>query len=378
MTKKRFLGHLQAQADNKADQNFCVICQDPFEIGVLTICGHQYCKDCIQIWWKQHRNCPTCKKHLSPLDFHQITYKPQELRAQEETSAAPSEDGSPGESSSSSPSRSSIYSSASNVTLTAIKSVDLPGDSYGVKIDMISRHLLWLRQSDPTTKSIIFSQYRDFLTVLGSAFRSHRIGFADISSKNGIEQFRNDPAKECFLLHAKADSSGLNLVNATHVFLCEPLVNAAIELQAIARVHRIGQRRATTVWMYLVADTVEEAIYDISVERRLAHMRRSTKSSTDVSRAVTPSPEVVEEEKLDKANSSLLQSGPISGLLTTGKSGGEMVEKGDLWNCLFGKGRRSGGVPFSLDGASDGPAAREMGAFLRAEAADDRRHAARR
>ena len=40
--------------------------------------------------------------------------------------------------------------------------------------------------------------------------------------------------KECFFLHAKAHSSGLNLVNATHVFLCEPLINTAIELQCVS------------------------------------------------------------------------------------------------------------------------------------------------
>ncbi len=51
---------------------------------------------------------------------------------------------------------------------------------------------------------------------------------------------------ECLFMHAKGSSSGLTLVNATHVFLCEPLLNTAIELQAIARVHRIGQRQATT------------------------------------------------------------------------------------------------------------------------------------
>ena len=42
--------------------------------------------------------------------------------------------------------------------------------------------------------------------------------------------------KECFFLHAKAHSSGLNLVNATHVFLCEPLINTAIELQYVISV----------------------------------------------------------------------------------------------------------------------------------------------
>ena len=46
--------------------------------------------------------------------------------------------------------------------------------------------------------------------------------------------------KECFFLHAKAHSSGLNLVNATHVFLCEPLINTAIELQYVFSVSMIS------------------------------------------------------------------------------------------------------------------------------------------
>ena len=87
-------------------------------------------------------------------------------------------------------------------------------------------------------------------------------------TRNGIEKFKTDPAIECFLLHAKAHSAGLNLVVANHVFLCEPLLATAVELQAIARVHRIGQHRATTVWMYIIGGTVEESIYEMSVTRR--------------------------------------------------------------------------------------------------------------
>lgn len=106
---------------------------------------------------------------------------------------------------------------------------------------------------------------------------SFRIGFTTINNSGGVEKFKEDPGVECFLLHAKAHSSGLNLVNASHVFLCEPLINPAIELQAIARVHRIGQQQATTVWLYIIDGTVEESIYQISVRRRLEHLDRSGK-----------------------------------------------------------------------------------------------------
>lgn len=138
-----------------------------------------------------------------------------------------------------------------------------------------------------------------------------------------------DSQLECFFLHAKAHSSGLNLVNATHVFLCEPLINTAIELQAIARVHRIGQHHPTTVWMYLVENTVERSIYEISVNRRMSHLSQPSPcylNGVDV--------ETLTESDIEAANALELQT-PLSNLLTKGFGGGEMVSNDDLWDCLF-------------------------------------------
>lgn len=64
------------------------------------------------------------------------------------------------------------------------------------------------------------------------------------------------------------------MVNATHVFLCEPLINVSLELQAISRVHRIGQTRPTTVWLYVVNGTVEQSVLQVSTRRRLAMMEQ--------------------------------------------------------------------------------------------------------
>ena len=371
VSKRRYLMHLKTESSSQAPR-LCTICQCEFEVGTLTVCGHQFCKECIQLWWHEHRNCPICKKRLHLADFHDISYKPAEMFVQAETPSPGS--ASPASCSDGSLSQ-SIYSDISTKTLNEIKNVELPGASFGSKVDMLTRHILWLREHDPGTKCIVFSQYREFLDVLGRAFRQHQVSFSAFDDKNGIEKFKTDPAIECFLLHAKAHSAGLNLVVASHVFLCEPLLATAVELQAIARVHRIGQHRTTTVWMYIIGGTVEESIYETSVTRRLAHIKSNVKgqskpraTSSRTSGTNTPNGTNLQENAIDLANSLELQAADLNKLLTTGKTGGEHVDKADLWQSLFGKVRKREPVMR----IEDQPAGSELGKFLRAEAADAR------
>jgi E3 ubiquitin-protein ligase SHPRH len=56
-SKLRFLQHLRDHATEEKSRE-CIICQDTFENGVLTSCGHQYCKDCLKEWFSSHRTCP--------------------------------------------------------------------------------------------------------------------------------------------------------------------------------------------------------------------------------------------------------------------------------------------------------------------------------
>ena len=261
----------------------------------------------------------------------EITHNVASITAQEETH----DTGAAVSPTSSSSSGMSIYSSIHGSTMNEIKTVKLE-DSYGSKVDMMARHLLWIRNNDPGAKTIIYSQFADFLQVLRIALRRFKIGVSGIRDRNGIEKFKNDPTVECFLLDAKSNSSGLNLVNATYVFLCEPLINPALELQAIARVHRIGQKRTTTVFMYIVGNTVEEAIYDISVKRRLEHMGRDMGSRSG---SATPAAsEQAQERSLDVANSEEIKAAALSKLVREGNQG-EVVGADDLWKCLFGKPR---------------------------------------
>ncbi|KXX75155.1 putative ATP-dependent helicase IRC20 [Madurella mycetomatis] len=359
-SKHRYLLHLKEAESNSEEQRMCVICQSPFSIGVLTVCGHQFCKECITLWFRAHRNCPVCKRHLHQSNLHDITLKPQELKVHSELNAGNND--SP-EQSHMTPTRkvSTIYTEFNTEKLAEIKNIDLDGPSFTTKVDTLTRHLLWLRESDPGAKSIVFSQYKEFLEVLALAFRRYRIGFTSFDKAHGITNFREDPGTEVFLLHARAHASGLNLVNASHVFLCEPLLNTALELQAIARVDRIGQQHETTVWLYIVDGTVEESIYDLSVQRRMEHMGRNLKGKSKES-----TPELL-DANLEVANSLEMQQAHLSKLMGKNGISGEAVDKDDLWTCLFGHlGSKSG----SEDRSPANPATRR---FLAAEAAERRR-----
>lgn len=118
-------------------------------------------------------------------DLHQITYKPKGLSAQEEESGIRlGHEHHP---------KNAIYSDISSGVLNQIKDISLDG-SFGTKIDTLARHLIWLRQYDPGAKSIVFSQYKNFLEVLQSALTRCKIESSSIDSRGGIERFKNDPA----------------------------------------------------------------------------------------------------------------------------------------------------------------------------------------
>ncbi|KAI6895425.1 hypothetical protein KC355_g20470, partial [Hortaea werneckii] len=184
-TKNRFLLNLRDESGNQDGPKICVICQCPFENGVLTVCGHQYCKECIQHWWSQHRTCPVCKRKLVSQDFHNITYKPKEYKAQEEFQSGSSSPGSHESDPSPNKGQSSIYSDVDSKLLDEIKTIDLPS-SYGTKIDTLGRHLHWIREHDPGAKSIVFSQYREFLDVLGTALADFKIGYSRLGRAGAV------------------------------------------------------------------------------------------------------------------------------------------------------------------------------------------------
>ncbi|KAI1312835.1 SNF2 family N-terminal domain-containing protein [Xylaria venustula] len=310
---------LYLKEENTDSNDPCAICcGNDFNLGAITTCGHEFCKDCIVQWLKSKHKCPLCKEYQTPAMLSEFNRSQAKSNGQSLTSLTSSLRWE-------SEKELGVYSTIPDEQRLAIQNVNLDGPSYSSKIDTLIRHLIWLREEDPGAKSIIFTQFRSFLGILWQALERHRIGFATFSRLGEksleIQRFKDDPSVECLLMDAKAHSSGLNLVNASHVFLCEPLLNTALESQAIARVDRIGQEHETTVWLYLVEHTVEENIHALSERRRLLHMvgdgDKGKSKETDIT--------------------NLLESteSPLTRFMSK-EDDGEVVDKGDLWSCLFG------------------------------------------
>ena len=72
-------------------------------------------------------------------------------------------------------------------------------------------------------------------------------------------------------MNVKNGAEGLTIVEASHVYMVESMLNCGLDMQAISRIHRIGQKQKTFVHRYVVADTVEVNIDSIRMERQANH-----------------------------------------------------------------------------------------------------------
>jgi E3 ubiquitin-protein ligase SHPRH len=136
--------------------------------------------------------------------------------------------------------------------------------SWGTKVTRLVGDVLDMR--DLGEKGVVFSQWEDMLDIVEQSLVENGIHYVRATSLRKIgaatKRFRS-PECSVLLLNVKNGAEGLTLLEATHVFMIEPLLNHGLDSQAINRVHRIGQKKKTHVWRYLVKDTIE-----VKIDRR--------------------------------------------------------------------------------------------------------------
>lgn len=212
----------------------CPICQGELgEKWAVLLCGHCYCMECMRTLSNRGFNgmdksavkCPMCRQ---PTRTREISYVDTKAKEEEE--------------------------------------VKVQG-SLSTKMEGVVRLMLKIKLADPDAKVLVFSSWVDVLDVIADAFAQNGITYRALHNRTKFQvhllSFKTNSQITALLLPISSGANGLNIIEARHVILVEPILNPAAELQAIGRVHRIGQSRETVVHRFLVRGTIEERMFHI-------------------------------------------------------------------------------------------------------------------
>ncbi|XP_067626775.1 E3 ubiquitin-protein ligase SHPRH [Eurosta solidaginis] len=229
LARLKYITHLEENAAT----NQCPICQSDEEYRYAVLeCGHNICFECLRTIRKHKGNqklcCPVCRNEQSSEKIYYVTR---------------------------------------NTLSEAETHIEIKGE-YSSKISCIVRLVLKLQHDHAADvqpiKILIFSQWSEILNPIATALTQNSIRHRLNLTPRTIEEFKSPKLGiTCLLMPLRKGCNGLNLIEATHVFLVEPILNPGEEAQAIGRVHRFGQTKSTTVHRFIVCNTIEENIFNV-------------------------------------------------------------------------------------------------------------------
>ncbi|KAF5343905.1 hypothetical protein D9758_012130 [Tetrapyrgos nigripes] len=306
--RQRYLDHLAKTQRGDLDddeENCCILCRCEFERGYMTHCAHIFCEGCMVAWLKKPggKACPVCRVPIDMENLQRFLVNSPEQpppKVMKNGELAPMSK------------RKIEYNMIDPTLFGDIQTMESFGD-FGAKIQTLVRHLLYLQTSDPGAKSIVFSAWADSLLIVERALRENGIGCLRIdqgAKKNAASRFKADPDILVLLLHGERENAGLNITCASRVFLLESVVHHGFELQAIARVDRMGQTRSTEVYCYYAEDTIERNILDLAARQGLSLYTKDNSTGTlNVSTFVADQEKTVTVEAPAKKKSGKAQKG---------------------------------------------------------------------
>ncbi|KAJ3796514.1 SNF2 family N-terminal domain-containing protein [Lentinula aff. detonsa] len=243
--------------ENLSEATVCRICNDIAEDAIQSKCRHIFDRECIKQYLntaiEQNPSCPVCFVPLT-IDLE-----------------APALD---------------LEVNTSNARQGILGRLNLDSWKSSTKIEALVEELSNLRNQDATTKSIVFSQFVNFLDLI--AYRLQKAGFT-ICRLEGtmspqardatIKHFMNNVEVTVFLVSLKAGGVALNLTEASRVYLMDSWWNPAVEFQAMDRIHRLGQHRPVKAIKLVVEDSIESRI--VQLQEKKSAMVDATLSPDD-------------------------------------------------------------------------------------------------
>ncbi len=138
------------------------------------------------------------------------------------------------------------------------------------KLEWLGTHVPELL--DEGRSMLIFSQFTSMLALIAEMLNAQGISFSLLT---GDTTDRDTPIADfqagktrVFLLSLKAGGVGLNLTAADTIIHYDPWWNPAVEAQATARAHRMGQDKPVIVTKLVAKGTLEERMLDMLARKR--------------------------------------------------------------------------------------------------------------
>ncbi|CCH40674.1 Lymphoid-specific helicase [Wickerhamomyces ciferrii] len=116
-------------------------------------------------------------------------------------------------------------------------------------------------------KVLIFSQFTKMLDLIEDYLELKNLQVSRLDGSVSqedreieIQNFNNNEEVKIFLLSTRAGGLGLNLTKADSVIIFDSDWNPQVDLQAMDRVHRIGQTKPIVVYRLVIKNTIEQII----------------------------------------------------------------------------------------------------------------------
>ncbi|KAJ5642358.1 DNA repair and recombination protein [Penicillium lividum] len=131
-------------------------------------------------------------------------------------------------------------------------------------------------RSNTSEKIVLVSNYTSTLNLLATLLTSLGLPFLRLDGSTPaqkrqplVDDFNRLPADKCFafLLSAKAGGMGLNLIGASRLILFDVDWNPATDIQAMARIHRDGQKHHCRIYRVILKGSLEEKIWQRQVTK---------------------------------------------------------------------------------------------------------------
>lgn len=116
-------------------------------------------------------------------------------------------------------------------------------------------------------QAIVFCEFIDTVDMLNKGLADRKIKYSTLKKEGSIEQFQRKEV-QIFTANIIAGGAGLNLQNASNVFIIDESWVPAQNIQAEDRIHRKGQDKQCNIYYLRVLNTIDEYIAKVNINKR--------------------------------------------------------------------------------------------------------------